>query len=125
VNQNFSPTAIVGEVMCEMEDFFAEHVYEFVLLFLSKILASSLRAFSVLRLSAEISCVGFSLMSMVPAAMADVVLLLASPLTGMEMRDQSLLSDAFIVGKISEGNTLLLPRPCHSAPHIMVTKFIP
>ena len=27
-----------------MEDFFAEHVYEFVLLFLSKILASSLRA---------------------------------------------------------------------------------
>ena len=47
------------------------------------------------------------------------------PLTGMEMRDQSLLSDAFIVGKISEGNTLLLPGPCHSAPHIMVTKFIP
>ena len=68
-----------------MEDFFAEHVYEFVLLFLSKILASSLRAFSVLRLSAEISCVGFSLISMVPGAMADVVLLLASPLTGMEM----------------------------------------
>ena len=67
-----------------MEDFFAEHVYEFVLLFLSKILASSLRAFSVLRLSAEISCVGFSLISM-PGAMADVVLLLASPLTGMEM----------------------------------------
>ena len=37
--------------------------------FLSKIRPSSLRAFSVSRLSAEMSCVGFSLMSMVPSAM--------------------------------------------------------
>ena len=50
--------------------------------FLSKILPSSLSAFSVLRLSAEISCVGFSLMSMVPSATADFVLLRASLLTG-------------------------------------------
>ena len=51
--------------------------------FLSKILPSSLRVFSVSRLSAEMSCVGFSLMSMVLGAMADFVVLLASPLTGM------------------------------------------
>ena len=68
--------------------------------FLSKILPSSLSAFSVLRLSAEISCVGLSLMSMVPSAMADVVLLLASPLTGGEVRNQDALYDIFIGGKI-------------------------
>ena len=52
------------------------------------------------RLSAEISCVGLSLMSMVPSAMADVVLLLALPLTGGEVLNQDALYDIFIGGKI-------------------------
>ena len=42
--------------------------------FLSKILPSSLMVFSVSRLRAERSCVGLSLMSIVPGAMADFVL---------------------------------------------------
>ena len=46
--------------------------------FLSKSLPSSLRAFSVSRLSAEISCVGFSLMSMVPSAMTTSIVRSAS-----------------------------------------------
>ena len=52
---------------------------------LSKILPSSLSEFAVLRLRAEMSCAGFSRMSIVPAATADFVVLLASPLTGMEI----------------------------------------
>jgi len=39
-------------------------------------------------------------MSMVPSAMADVVLLLALPLTGGEVLNQDALYDIFIGGKI-------------------------
>jgi len=46
--------------------------------FLSKILPSSLSAFSVSRLSAEMSCVGLSRMSMVPSAMTTSIVRSAS-----------------------------------------------
>ena len=50
-------------------------------LFLSKILPSSLSAFAVSLLRAEMSCVGFSLMSIVPGATAVFVVLSALPCT--------------------------------------------
>ena len=50
-------------------------------LFLSKILPSSFNEFAVSLLREEMSCVGFSRISMVPAATADFVVLFALPCT--------------------------------------------
>ena len=76
--------------MGETECLLTEDGGKFLLLLdllLVKDSAELIEGISVSRLSAEMSCVGFSLMSMVPSAMADVVLLLASPLTGMEIQN--------------------------------------
>ena len=86
MNDYLSSAPIVLHVVGKTECLLAEDRGK-LLLFLDLLFVedSAERAFSVSRLSAETSCVGFSLMSIVPGAMADVVVLLASSLTDMEM----------------------------------------
>ena len=88
MNDRLSSTSVVGEIVRETEGFFAEHVYEF-LLFLNTPLVKDSAKFieGILCITAEGRDVLrriLSRMSMVSSATADVVLLLALPLTGME-----------------------------------------
>ena len=84
---DFSAAAVVGEVMGKTEGFFAEGLGKLLLLFnllLVKDAPEFVQSVFVSRLRAEMSCVGFLRMSIVPGATAEVVVLFASPLAGME-----------------------------------------
>ena len=88
MNGDLTSAAIVLQVVGETECLLTEDCGKLLLLFdvrLVEDLRSSLSEFAVSRLRAEMSCVGLSRISIVPAATTDFVVLLASPLTGMEM----------------------------------------
>ena len=88
MNGDLASAAIILQVMGETECLLTEDCGKLLLFFdfrLVEDLPSSLSEFAVSRLRAEMSCVGLSRISIVPAATTDFVVLLASPLTGMEM----------------------------------------